>query len=234
MEKHENTRMQTRIEKMFEIVEFPSQGITLRGRLYNPNKTKKNSIVIMAHGFSATINGMTADRYAEAFNKAGLAVLLYDHRNFGISDGKPRQEINMWVQARGYLDSINFVSTLPGINTDKIGIWGCSLSAREILIVGAVDERVKAIVGQATAYGDDSPPADQDGSIFSFIKKTVLSDQIMEFPHIVTGPMPVVSSDQIGTPSALTELTRAQSSTVVSQRLGKQATSRAGVAAIPS
>ena len=44
MEKHENTRMQTRIEKMFEIVEFPSQGTTLRGRLYNPNKTKKTQL----------------------------------------------------------------------------------------------------------------------------------------------------------------------------------------------
>jgi len=192
---------------LFESVEFQSQGATLRGKLYKPNKTKNNPIVIMAHGFSATINGMTADRYAIEFCKAGFNILLYDHRNFGISDGEPRQEINMWVQARGYIDAINFVSTLKDANASKIGLWGCSLSSREILIVGAVDDRVKAIVGQATAYGDDSPPADQDGSIFSFIKKTVLSDQIMELPHTVTGPMPVVSSDQIGTPSALSELT---------------------------
>jgi len=32
----------------------------------------------MAHGFSATINGMVADRYAEVFCNAGFAVLLYD------------------------------------------------------------------------------------------------------------------------------------------------------------
>jgi dipeptidyl aminopeptidase/acylaminoacyl peptidase len=145
MEKHEDTHAQTRIEKIFEIVEFPSQGATLRGRLYIPSatlrgrlyipsKSKINPIVIMAHGFSATINGMTANRYAETFNKAGIAVLLYDHRNFGISDGEPRQEINMWVQARGYIDAINFVSTLPEINTEQIGIWGCSLSSGEILI----------------------------------------------------------------------------------------------------
>jgi cephalosporin-C deacetylase-like acetyl esterase len=207
MEKHEDTHAQTRIEKIFEIVEFPSQGATLRGRLYIPNKSKNNPVVIMAHGFSATINGMTANRYAETFNNAGLAVLLYDHRNFGISDGEPRQEINMWVQARGYIDAINFVSTLPEINTEQIGIWGCSLSSGEILIVGSVDDRVKAIVGQATAYGDNPPLEDKDGSLFSFIKKTVLNDNIMELPHKITGPMPVVSSDQICTPSALVELT---------------------------
>ena len=38
----------------------------------------------------------------EVFQQAGMAVLLYDHRNFGLSDGVPRQEINKWVQARGY------------------------------------------------------------------------------------------------------------------------------------
>lgn len=31
----------------------------------------------MAHGFTATINGMIADKYAEEFCKAGFAVLLY-------------------------------------------------------------------------------------------------------------------------------------------------------------
>jgi len=30
---------------------------------------------------------MVADKYAEAFSCAGLAVLLYDHRNFGRSGG---------------------------------------------------------------------------------------------------------------------------------------------------
>ena len=63
----------------------------------------------MAHGLSATISGMTADRYAEVFRDAGFAVLLFDHRNFGISDGEPRQQINKWVQARGYRDAM----TLP-------------------------------------------------------------------------------------------------------------------------
>ncbi len=43
----------------------------------------------MAHGFTTTINGMTADKYAEEFREAGFAVALYDHRNLGISDSEP-------------------------------------------------------------------------------------------------------------------------------------------------
>src|SRR5215470_11611210 len=65
----------------FRIVEFPSEGATLRGRLYGRgSKASPAPVVIMAHGTSATIT-MAIDRYAEVFHAAGFAVLLYDHRN---------------------------------------------------------------------------------------------------------------------------------------------------------
>ena len=50
----------------------------------------------MAHGTSATFR-MVAIEYARVFARAGLAALIYDHRNFGISDGAPRFEINPWT-----------------------------------------------------------------------------------------------------------------------------------------
>jgi len=48
---------------MFETVEFESQGAQLRGRLYRPDSRESVPVVVMAHGFSATIT-MTADRYS--------------------------------------------------------------------------------------------------------------------------------------------------------------------------
>lgn len=75
---------------MFERVEFESQGARLRGRLCRPRPSPP--VVVMAHGFSATIT-MTTERYADVFQRAGLAVLLYDHRNHGVSGGDPRHEI---------------------------------------------------------------------------------------------------------------------------------------------
>lgn len=195
-------------KNLYRNIEFLSQGALLRGRLYVPkNSLKKKPVVVMAHGFTTTINGMTADKYAEEFYKAGYAVLLYDHRNFGISDGEPRQEINFWIQARGYIDAIDFVSTQPEINKDKIAIWGASLSAREAFLVGSVDERVKVIINQIPAYGDDFPTEDKNNQLYKFSRKTVLAEKIKDLPHTVTKSMPVVSSDQLGTPSALQELT---------------------------
>ena len=193
---------------IYRDIEFKSQGAILRGRLYLPeNKSKKSPVVIMAHGFTTTINGMTADKYAERFREAGFAALLYDHRNFGISDGKPRQEINFWIQSRGYIDGIDFVSTQLEIDTTKIAIWGASLSAREAFLVGSVDERVKAIINQIPAYGSDLPSKDMNGKLYSFAKNTLAMERIKDLPHTVTEQMPIVSPDQFGRPSALTELT---------------------------
>ncbi len=193
---------------MVRIVKFPSEGATLRGRLYaHPALAKPSPVVIMAHGFSATINGMTADRYAEVFYAAGFAVLLYDHRNFGISDGGPRQQINKWVQARGYRDAINFMSTLPEIDAARIALWGDSLSGAEVIGVGAIDPRVKAIVAQVPACGDKPPPRDPDGLLFASIRDTFLSGDVSGTPQTTTGPLPVVSIDQKSTPSFLTPLT---------------------------
>jgi len=78
---------------MFEVVEFPSEGAMLRGRFYRPAGAAPWPAVVMTHGTTATLT-MCLDRYAEVFCRAGLAVLLYDHRNFGLSGGEPRQLIN--------------------------------------------------------------------------------------------------------------------------------------------
>ena len=89
----------------------------------SPNST--HATIVMAHGYSA-VNEMYLDRYAEAFADAGLNALVFDNRNFGASDGEPRQEID----------------------ANRIGVWGSSYSGGHVLVVSAIDRRVKAVVSQ--------------------------------------------------------------------------------------
>jgi pimeloyl-ACP methyl ester carboxylesterase len=192
---------------MYKTVEFLSENAILRGRLYTCGTIDKSPIIIMAHGYSATIEGMVADRYAEAFCKAGFAVLLYDHRNFGISDGEPRQQINKWIQARGYRDAINFVTTLSEIDHSKIGLWGDSMSGGEVIVVAAIDHRVKVVVAQVPACGAELPPTDLDNNLFNAIRDTFHNGDIAGTPETTLGPMPVVSFDQETIPSMLMPLT---------------------------
>ncbi|MEX0330748.1 MAG: alpha/beta hydrolase [Puniceicoccaceae bacterium] len=193
---------------MIHNIEFNSQEAVLRGKLYiSETGARPSPVLVMAHGFTTTINEMTADRYAEAFQQAGFSVLLYDHRNLGRSGGEPRQEINFWMQARGYIDAIDFLYTRSEVDTQRIAVWGASMSAREAFLVGTVDERIQSVISMIPAFGDEFPEEDESGELYSFAKKTLLTERIADLPHTVTERMPIVSADQLGTPSALTELT---------------------------
>jgi fermentation-respiration switch protein FrsA (DUF1100 family) len=134
---------------MREDIEFPTEdGVTLRGWLYRPdNAPEQCPLVVMAHGYSAT-KEMHLDDFAEVFAAAGLAVLVYDNRNLGASDGEPRGEIDPWAQIGDYRTAITFASSLPDIDGDRIGVWGSSYSGGHVLVVAALDRRVRCVVSQ--------------------------------------------------------------------------------------
>lgn len=186
----------------FDEVEFASEGAVLRGRFYAPLDGVNAPVVVMAHGFSATI-AMTADRYAEVFAGAGLCVLLYNHRGFGASSGEPRQEINPWVQARGYRDAVTFAATLPGVDPDRIALWGDSFSGAVVLVVAGIDDRVAAVIAQVPATGRHVAPDDPDGALYRALRDTLLHGDVSGGPGDTSGPLPVVSADQIHAPSLL-------------------------------
>ena len=183
-------------------VTFESEGATMDGWFYVPDSNPPWPVVVMAHGFSAT-RRMVADRYAEAIVEAGPAVLLYDHRGFGESGGEPRRQINPWIQARGYRDAISFVTTLEGVDPERIALWGDSLSGGVALCVAAVDDRVAALVVQVPSIGSQPPPDDPDDTRYESLAETLRSGDVDPDADEVEGPMPVVSDDQERRPSAL-------------------------------
>ncbi len=203
-------------------VEFQSEGATLRGWLYtDPCASGPRPAVAMAHGFSAT-RGMTADKYAEVLADAGFVVLLYDHRNFGASGGEPRQQVNPWLQARGYRDAISWLATRPEVHPDGIALWGDSLSGGVALVVAAVDKRVAALVVQCPACGPELPPDDPEGRRFRAISDTLVNANVHASAAEVLGPMPVVSDDPVRRPSALQPLTAYRWFIEYGGRLGMQ------------
>src|SRR5260370_15211566 len=127
-------------------IEFNAEGVILRGWFYAAEPSPAPAVV-MAHGFSA-VKEMYLDRFAEVFHGAGLNVLVFDNRNFGASDGEPRQEIDPWAQVRDYRHAITYASTLPEVDAARIGIWGSSYSRGHVLVVSAFDRRVQAVVSQ--------------------------------------------------------------------------------------
>jgi fermentation-respiration switch protein FrsA (DUF1100 family) len=133
---------------MRQDIEFQAEGPRLRGWLYIPDSgTGPFATIVMSHGFSA-VKEMYLDRFAEVFAEAGLAVLVFDNRNLGASEGEPRQEIDPWAQVRDYRDAISYARTRPEVDRDRIGVWGTSYSGAHVLVVGAIDRRVRCVVSQ--------------------------------------------------------------------------------------
>ncbi len=142
-------------------ITFDAEGVTLRGWFYTAaGAAGRAPAVVMAHGFSA-VKEMYLDSFAEVFAAAGLNALVFDNRNFGASDGEPRQEIDPWAQVRDYRHAITFARTLDEVDARRIGVWGSSYSGGHAMVVGAIDRRVRAVVAQVPLVSGSANKAEQ-------------------------------------------------------------------------
>lgn len=188
---------------MREDVEFDADGVTLRGWLYTPDRASGPApTVVMAHGFSA-VKEMYLDRFAEAFAEAGLAALVYDNRNFGASDGQPRQEIDPWAQVRDYRTAITYAMTRAEVDAERIGIWGSSYSGGHVLVVAAIDRRVKCVVAQVPLVsGHANFRALVRADFIAGFRAQFNADREARFRGEAPAMVPVVDEDLLA-PSAL-------------------------------
>lgn len=184
-------------------IEFNAEGVRLRGWLYRPERADaKLPAIVMAHGFSA-VKEMYLDRFAECFAAAGFAALVFDNRNFGASDGEPRQEIDPWAQVRDYRHAITWIRAQPGIDRERIGVWGSSYSGGHVLVVGAIDRRVRCVVSQValiSGYRNFQRFIRQD--MMGGLRAQFDADREARFNGAKPAMVPVVSTDPLA-PSAL-------------------------------
>ena len=180
-------------------IEFRTEDkVTLRGWHYLPEGSGRKPTIVMAHGYSA-VKEMYLDRFAEAFAEAGLGAIVFDNRNFGASDGEPRQEIDPWQQIRDYRDAITWASSLAEVDSDRIGIWGSSYSGAHVLVVGAIDRRVKAVVSQVpliSGYANARRLIRAD--FIAQIQAACLADRKARYEGEAPAMIPVVSENPMG------------------------------------
>ena len=130
-------------------VEFEAEGGDhLRGWLFTPATVRKRYPAIsMAHGYGG-VKEHGLRRFAQAFTEAGFVVLVHDHRNFGASDGAIRHDIDPWCQIADWRRAISFLESQPNVDPGRIGIWGTSYAGGHVLVLGATDRRIRAVVSQ--------------------------------------------------------------------------------------
>lgn len=145
------TEMQP-LEQAFSKTEcdFFSHSIRCSAWLYRPTNIHQPPLVIMG-SFLGGEKTFRLPAYAEQFAQQGLAVFLFDYRNFGASDGEPRNLIDPWRHLQDWRAAIHHVRGLSDIASEKIALWGSSFAGGHVIKLAAEDQSVKAIVCQVPA-----------------------------------------------------------------------------------
>ncbi|HQA05209.1 MAG: alpha/beta fold hydrolase [Clostridiales bacterium] len=150
---------------------FPSHGDKCSAWLYLPdNGSDRHPLVVMAHGFGGMKN-CGLEPYAEYFADNGLAVLLFDYRGFGDSEGTPRQLISHRRHIEDYHAAVAFARRQKNINPDKIALWGSSYSGGHAIVAASQDPKIAAIVVQVpfvSGIASSAPIVKQNGAKYFF------------------------------------------------------------------
>ena len=131
-------------------VTFTSEGVSCSGwhfaatsdHLAGPGG---RPVVVMAHGFGGTKDS-GLEPFAERISAAGADVFAFDYRGFGASEGQPRQSISIRRQQRDYHAAIDAAKRLPGVDGDRVALWGSSMSGAHVFLVAADRAEVKAVI----------------------------------------------------------------------------------------
>jgi hypothetical protein len=139
-------------------VSFFSQGSKLSGILRLPDKEADNPIpgIVQGPGWLGLMDAKLYVRYHEALTEAGFAVLVFDYRGFGDSEGD-RTAIVPANQLEDLISAVTFMAAQATIDEDRIGVFGSGgTGGGNAVMLAAHDSRIRCAVSQVpVADGED-------------------------------------------------------------------------------
>lgn len=134
-------------------VGFTSGGLRLAGHLRVPDGTAPRAAVVLTGPFTGVKEQVTGT-YAAGLARAGYVTLAFDHRNFGASEGEPRQHEDAAGKLADLRDAVSYLAGLPEVDADRVAVCGICLGTAYALKFAAFDPRVRALALVAGAYND--------------------------------------------------------------------------------
>lgn len=128
-------------------VSFLSQGERCAAWLYLPEGDAPAPVIVMAHGLGA-VRTMRLDAFAERFQAAGYACLVFDYRHFGDSAGEPRQLLDIRKQQEDWVAAVACARQRPEVDGRRVVVWGTSFSGGHAIWMGATQTGLAAIMAQ--------------------------------------------------------------------------------------
>ncbi|MEE3063509.1 MAG: alpha/beta fold hydrolase [Actinomycetota bacterium] len=128
-------------------VQFTSGNDRISAWLYRPAGVGDAPLLVMAHGLGG-VRTMRLDAYAQRFAAAGYACLVFDYRNFGDSEGQPRQVLDIDMQLADWAAAVAYARALEGIDHDRIALWGTSFAGGHVITTAARLRGIAAVIAQ--------------------------------------------------------------------------------------
>ncbi|MGE0132214.1 MAG: alpha/beta hydrolase [Blastocatellales bacterium] len=164
-------------------VRFYSEGIQCHGKIFTPNgfsAESKAPAVVLAPGWGET--AASIEKFAAHFAARGLVAMVIDYRGWGRSGGflqtvdevktddrlrfsqmtaKIRIRRKRLIPKEQILDIRNALYYLqgePGVDRERVGVWGAGMAGGHLMVIAATDARIKAAVAQTPVIeGKDTP-----------------------------------------------------------------------------
>ncbi len=128
-------------------VTFPNRyGITLTGELYTPKNAQGLLPAVALCGPFGAVKEQVSGLYAQELAARGFAALAFDASWTGESGGMPRNMASPEVNTEDFSAAVDFLTTCPEADAEKIGIVGICGFAGFGLNAAAMDTRIKGSV----------------------------------------------------------------------------------------
>lgn len=134
---------------------FYSDGLCIAGYLHAPDDWKPGDPlrpgILMLAGYAGNPH-FDCIHMMRRLCAAGWFVFAFEYQGYGKSEGKTGRHRPL-EQAQNTYDALSYMQTIPGIDPERLGIYGTSFGGSHGIWVTAFDERVKCLVA-STAITD--------------------------------------------------------------------------------
>lgn len=141
------------------IAAYKSEGLKIYGLLTVPTTTSPEGgfpVVIFNHGYISPSVYKTTEKYVayqDAFARAGYITFKSDYRGHGNSEGGATGGYGSNGYTIDVLNALASIKKYPGVNEEKIGMWGHSMGGSITLKSMVVNKEIKAGVIWAGVVG---------------------------------------------------------------------------------
>lgn len=121
-------------------------GITLAADLYKPVGVEGPLPAIAVSGPFGAVKEQASGLYAQTLAEQGFLTLAFDPSYTGESGGQPRNVASPDINTEDFCAAVDFLSTCPEVDPDKIGVLGICGWGGMAINAAAIDTRIKVTV----------------------------------------------------------------------------------------